>query len=207
VHAVTFMVVVAALGASPPAAVLLEAGPAEGRIVVHVKKKGLLSAFAHDHSFLATRFKARVELPGGDPAHARVEVVVEAGGLEDQAEGLSEGDRLEVNAQAHGPAVLDAARFPEVTWRAEGLVLEPAPDGPAGSLRGTARGRLTLRGQERPLELALEAAREGEGWKLEGRAGLLQSDFGVKPYSSLGGAVAVKDRIEVELSLLLRPAR
>jgi len=193
------------LAAMPAAGAKLEATPAGGRILVHVFKKGLFSGFAHDHHFEVTGWRATAELPGGDPSRSSVGVVLAAGSLRDRQEALSDADRAKVDAQAAGPDVLDAAHHPEIAWRSERVTLGPGAGG--DRLRGTASGQLTLRGRTRPVDVAFEAEREGETWRVRGKGRLRQSDFGITPFSGFLGTVGVEDEIEIEVALTLRPAR
>ena len=178
-----------------------------GHILVHVYKRGLLSGLAHDHHFSATEWRATAVLDPADPVQARVEVVVAASSLRDQQAALSEAERAKVNGRAAGPETLDAARFPEIRFVAVRLASDgPAParaeDGLAGGLLGT----LSLHGVSRPIQVAVQAAREGEKWRVTGAARLKQSEFGIEPYSGFAGAVAVHDEVVIEFDLLLSPA-
>ncbi|MFT3916694.1 MAG: YceI family protein [Anaeromyxobacteraceae bacterium] len=184
--------------------VTLHAGPGDGRLVIHAFKKGLFSAFAHDHAFEAGAFSVRAVLPDGDPVRAEVEVVVDARTLEDHAEGLSAANRRKVSAQARGPEHLDAERFPEVRWTCEGLALDPP--GPEGVRAGRARGVLDLHGVRRPVVLEVELEPEGGRWRVRAHGKFRQSEFGVHPFSGMGGALAVKDEVELEVSLTLGAA-
>ena len=190
--------------AAPAAAAGLEATPASGRIMVHVLKKGLFSGFAHDHHFEVTRWRATAEVPEGDPSRLALEALLAAGSLRDRQEALSESDRAKVEAQAAGPEVLDAARHPEIAWRSERVTVDPAA-GRDGAVRGTAHGRLTMRGRTRPVDVAFEARREGEAWQVKGKARSKQSDFGISPFSGFLGTVGVEDEVEIEIALTLRP--
>lgn len=181
-----------------------EADPgAEDRVVVHVRKKGVFSAFAHDHHFEVTRWRATARGPEGAPAPSSAEVVLFADSLRDRQEKLSEGDRRKVDAQAAGPEVLDAEHHPRIEFRAERLALEPG--GGPGRLRGAVPGTLTLRGRSAPVTVDVEADRATSAWRVHGRAHLKQSAFGIAPFRAVGGAVGVKDEVEIELSLTFRP--
>lgn len=193
-----------------PAAVRAEPWEANSgggnRVVVHVFKKGILSAFAHDHHFAVTQWKATAELPDGDAAPSSVQVALEAGSLRDSQEKLSDEDRRKVDAQAAGPDVLDSAHHPQVEYRSESF--EAARGGRPGHLAGKLRGTLTARGRSVPLDLEVEASRQGDEWSVRGTAHLKQTDIGIKPFSGFGGTVGVKDEMEIEIALtLLRPAR
>jgi polyisoprenoid-binding protein YceI len=192
-----------AAAAAPPGG-RLEAVPDGEGIRIHVAKRGLFSGFAHDHDFEVTRWRGTAELPGGDPGRASLELVLQAGSLRDREQGLSDGDRRKVDAQAAGPDVLDAGKAPEITYRADRVSAEPGPA--SGGVRGTIHGRLTVRGQTRPLDATFEADPGPDGWRVRGRARFRQSEFGIRPFSGFGGTVAVKDEVEVTFALALRPA-
>jgi polyisoprenoid-binding protein YceI len=108
-----------------------------------------------------------------------------------------------VNAQAAGPEVLDAARFPEIR-------LAPGPAGEArlrraadGRLEGDMPGALSLHGRSRSVTVPVQAAREGGAWRVRGSVRFLQSDFGIEPYSGFLGTVGVQDEVEVTFDLFL----
>jgi polyisoprenoid-binding protein YceI len=195
--------VAAAVTAAGARAEQWEAAPgAEDRVVVHVRKKGVFSAFAHDHHFEVTRWQATASMPDRTPASTSVKVVLFADSLRDRQEALSEGDRRKVNAQAAGPEVLDAEHHPRIEFRADRLELEPG--GGPERLRAALPGTLTVRGRSAPVTLTVEAEQTPGAWRVHGSAHLKQSAFGIKPFRAIGGGVGVKDEVEIELSLTLR---
>jgi polyisoprenoid-binding protein YceI len=191
----------AAAGASPTR---WSASPGKSRILVQVFKRGLLSGLAHDHHFEATAWRAGATFDPASPGDARIELVVEAGSLEDRQEALSPQDRAKVNRQAAGPETLDAARFPEIRFVADRLDLTAG--GLAGqTIDGELVGTLSLRGQERPVAVPVHAVREGEAWRVRGAVRLKQSDYGISPFSGFLGTVAVHDELVIEYDLVLAP--
>jgi polyisoprenoid-binding protein YceI len=195
-----------AVSAAPPNVLAgLEAVPADGGIHVHVSKRGLFSGFAHDHDFEVTRWHGTAQVPDGDPGRAVLELDLVADSLRDREKGLSEGDRRKVDAQAAGPEVLDAVRHPHITYRSASVALDARSPTDAGSVRGTMHGTLTLRGRTRPVDATFEASRKADAWRVNGKARLRQSDFGIQPFSGFGGTVGVKDEVEVTFALTLQP--
>jgi polyisoprenoid-binding protein YceI len=200
------IVALIAMSATPsPAGDRFEALPAADGIRVHVAKRGLFSAFAHDHDFEVTRWRGSAQIPNRDPERASVEVVLEADSLRDREKGLSSGDRRKIEAQAAGPDVLDAARAPEITYRSERVTLDQRSGADAGTVRGTLHGQLTLRSRTRPVDAAFEAERDADAWRVRGRARFRQSEFGIEPFSGFGGTVSVKDELEVTFALTVQP--
>jgi polyisoprenoid-binding protein YceI len=191
---------------SPALGEPLEATPEGSGIRVHVAKRGLFSAFAHDHDFEVTRWRGSAELPAEDPERASLEVVLDADSLRDREPGLSDEDRHKVETQTAGPAVLDAARTPEIVYRAQAMSLSPSSAAKDGPLRGVLHGVLTLRGRARPMDASFEATRDADAWHVRGQARFSLSEFGIEPMSGFAGTVGVKNRVEVTFSLKLGPA-
>lgn len=182
----------------------LDAGPETGRILVNVGKSGLFSAFAHDHVMEVTRWRARAEVPDGDPARASVEVTLDATSLRERNERLSEDDRRQIERDTAGRRILDAARHPEIVFRADRVTVAPPAAG--GATRGTLHGTLTLHGTTRAVDLPFEASREGAGWRVRGEVRLEQTDYGIEPFRTMGGTVGVKDAVVLDLAITFRPA-
>lgn len=181
-----------------------EAG--QSRITVHVLKKGLLSGLAHDHHFVAGRWRATATFDPASPSSTRIEVIVRADSLADEQPALSKTDREKVDRQAAGRDVLDAERFPEVRFAANALEVSPAAARPGDAVQGTLQGTLSLHGQERPLAVPVAAVKEGDGWRAHGAVTFKQSDFGIRPYSGFAGTIAVHDELKLEYDLLMVPA-
>lgn len=173
------------------------------RIQVIVFKKGLFSAFAHDHHFEVTNWKAQASSSEEDPKELSIDVVLKAGSLRDRERALSDSDLRKVDAQAVSPDGLDAAKFPEIRWHAERIAVDPGRTA-SGPRKGTARGLLTVKGRTHPVDVTFEAEPLGDGFEVNGKARFKQSDFGIRPYSGFGGTVAVKDEVELNFDFTLR---
>ena len=78
----------------------------------------------------------------------------------------------------------------EIAFRS--TAVEVAPDGNTLHVQG----ELTLVGVTHPIGFDVEVGPEGE---LTARAVVKQSDWGMKPYSALFGALKVSDEVEVEV--------
>jgi polyisoprenoid-binding protein YceI len=179
------------------------ADPSASRVVVHVWKKGVFSAFAHDHHFEVTSWRAAVDLARQGSRPRSVHVVLAADSLHDRQRSLSEKDRRKVDAQAAGPGVLDAEHHRTIEYAADRFDLRPGDD--ADRVRGTAHGTLTARGEAIPIDVAFEADRGAGAWRVRGSAGVKQTAIRIRPFSGFGGTVGVKDEVEIEFTLLLRP--
>ncbi|MEW2352443.1 YceI family protein [Spirillospora sp. NPDC029432] len=178
----------------------IELGPGDGRLLVRTGRSGLGRRAGHDLVIEAARWSGTVTLAGDDLAGAAAEgssvrITVPVDGLEVR-EGtggvlpLSDQDRAEITANLR--KVLQADRFPEITFRSTGI-------------RGTAaeftvEGELTVMGRTEPLSV-----RAAGGDRVTGEATVKQTRWGIKPYSAFFGALKLADDVRVTFDLDVRP--
>jgi polyisoprenoid-binding protein YceI len=101
---------------------------------------------------------------------------------------LSDRDRREIAVTAR--KTLAADRYPEAVFAAS--TFAPAADG--GEISGT----LTLHGETRPLRL--HVSQTGPD-RYHAEATVVQTDYGIKPYSGFLGALRVRDAVQVAADL------
>src|SRR5215471_964817 len=174
------------------------------RVIVHVLPAGLLSGALHEHHFQPESWSGEVSWDPEKPAVLRLEARFAADSLHDQQSRLSPRDIAKVEGQTRSPDVLDVKKFPSIEFRAESAEVSQPP-GADGTFGGTLAGSLTLHGQTRPLRLDVKG-RIAEG-RLEASAtgAFKQSDFGMKPYKTALGAIAVRDEVSVEIAIVASP--
>jgi polyisoprenoid-binding protein YceI len=179
--------------------------PGESRLTVHVFPAGLLASALHTHHFQPEVWSGELSW---DPSHAdsvRIDVRIAADSLRDHQPKLSAKDIAKVEGQVRGPEILDVAKFPQILFEARQLEAAQVPSGGSGELRATLVGTLTLHGKSRPLRFPIQG-RVGAS-RLEAAASVTfkQSDFGIKPYKTGLGTIAVRDEVTVEISLVAVP--
>jgi hypothetical protein len=103
---------------------------------------------------------------------------------------LSARDRDTVQTRMLGPDVLDVERYQWISYHS--LTLDRV-DG--GWLVG---GELNLHGQVRPLSVKVAFDKK----RYTGSTTFRQSDFGIEPASAMGGAVKLKDEIEISFDIV-----
>lgn len=166
------------------------------RLELYTYKEGMLSRVAHDLCLRAEGASLTLSEPGA--LEARVEVGslrVQGQVKRGQVKPLSDKDHAEIEKNMRSAAVLDAARFPQAIYR-----------GTCELSGGRAKltGELELRGQRRPLSLEGTWRLDGQDAIASGEVRFRQSQWGIKPYSALMGAIKVKDELRVSWSLRLR---
>lgn len=173
--------------------------------VVRLYKAGIGAALAHNHVIEATDVQGAVTWDPQAPADASVSVQADARSLVADADPLREKYDLEktladdkrskVQSTMESDEQMDVERYPEMSF--ESTRVTPVED---GSVEIT--GDLTLHGQTRQVSFRTTPEVEGETLRADAEIELLQSDFGIEPYSSFLGAVKNEDRAKMVIHLI-----
>ncbi len=170
-----------------------ELGPADGTVAVRTHRTGAAARAGHDLLLHVTAWRGEIEI-GEDGAPTTVvfevdttsfRVIDGTGGIQ----ALGDDDRASI-VQTIDDEILNRA---PVTFRST-EVEETAPS------VFCVHGDLTLVGETRPLTVELTAA-DGA---LRAAAAVVQSSWGIKPYSALFGALKVADDVSVAIDATLR---
>jgi polyisoprenoid-binding protein YceI len=168
-------------------------GPDRGRITLRTFRDGLAAQAGHDLTIEATRWSGVLEVNEDlSPAGLDVRIDMNALVVRDGTGGvkpLSDRDRREIAVTAR--KVLASDRHPEAGFAAAGF--EPNAGG-----GGEISGMLTIRGQEQPLRV--QVSQTGAD-RYHAAAQIIQSHFGIKPYTAFLGALRVRDAVDVAVDL------
>jgi polyisoprenoid-binding protein YceI len=169
-------------------------GPADGTLSVRTKRTGAAAKAGHNLLFHVTSWEARLAI-GPDAARATLELDVDATSLR-VIEGTGGMQALGDDDKANIQETVDdeVLKRQAITFRS--TAVQTAADGGGLSVQGD----LTLLGTTRPLAFDVTA---GGGGTLTAVAVVKQSDWGMKPYSALFGALKVVDEVEVEIEVHL----
>jgi polyisoprenoid-binding protein YceI len=169
-------------------------GPGDGTLSVRTKRTGAAAKAGHNLLLRVTSWEARLAL-GSDPADTSVELDVDAGSLR-VLEGTGGMQALGDDDKANIEKTIDdeVLKRKAITFRSSEV--QPAAGGSGLSVRGD----LVLLGTSHPLAFDVAVA---EGGALSAVAVVKQSDWGMKPYSTLFGALKVVDEVEVEIEVHL----
>ena len=176
--------------------------PVSSLVTIDVYRAGSLAHLGHDH-VVASHDTQGYVLPDAGNADLYVELdglVVDEPVLRADAHfdtQPSPEDIAGTRRNMLGSGVLDAARYPFVLIRVTGV------DG-AGGAR-TASVSITLHGMTREMQVPLRIETTADEMSVSGRLTLRQTDFGIVPLSVLGGAIQVKDALDLQFRLHARP--
>ncbi len=174
-------------------------GPDTGRVVLKTGRAGLAAKAGHDLTIEVTRWSARVEVPAdedGGVTAATVTAELDLGSLEVRegtggAKPLTDGDRAQIKKQMEGILGGATAAF------ASSRIIS------SGASGGAIEGTLTLKGKTQPTRLQVTTPGSG---RYRGTATVVQSAFGIKPYTGFFGALKLRDEVGVEFEVDLSKA-
>jgi hypothetical protein len=166
-------------------------GPGDGTLSVRTKRAGAAAKAGHNLLLRVTSWEARLAL-GTDTS---VELDVDATSLR-VLEGTGGMQALGDDEKANIEKTIDdeVLKRKAITFRSSEV--QPAAGGSGLSVRGD----LMLLGTSHPLAFDVAVA---EGGALSAVAVVKQTDWGMKPYSALFGALKVVDEVEVEIEVHL----
>ena len=172
-------------------------------ILIRVDPEGPMARLGHSH-VIGGPVVSGIVVTDGDAADARLDLKIDAAALEvDRPEWRrAQGLEPELDAAAirgtrdnmRSERVLDADRYPEIGIRSVAI------GGPDWIPLITVRIR--LRGSVRELPVPVAVVRSEQRIEAIGHFELLQSEFGIQPFSTAGGALRVSDRMRVQFRIV-----
>jgi polyisoprenoid-binding protein YceI len=165
-----------------------ELGPGTASLVVKTYREGVAAKAGHDLIIDVRQWGATLEV-GEELSQSRLDLQADARSLHPR-EGLggikplTDKDREEIRKNID-KQVLGGE---PISFRSS------AVEAGDGGGRLSVRGDLTIRGHSRPASFELSVAADGH---VTGTALLEQSQWGIKPYRGLMGALKVRDSFEV----------
>jgi len=165
-------------------------GPANGTLSVRTGRTGAAAKAGHNLLLNVTVWQAMLEV-GGEPAEISIVLDADAGSLRVR-EGTGGMQALGDDDKASIEQTIDDDVLQRQPIEFRSTSVETTADGS----RISVQGELTLAGKAAPI--AFDLALDADG-KLSGSAVVTQTDWGIKPYSALYGALKVVDEVDVLL--------
>jgi len=193
-------------------------GPDAGRVVIKTTRAGLAARVGHDLTLDVTRWSADITVPAGAPAEtapaetapaetapggdlsaATVTAELDLGSLVVRegtggARPLSDSDRRDIESTMR--KILGGSGGPATAVFRSTRVI---PSAAGGAIEGT----LTLNGRSQPVRLQVTGPAPG---RYRGTVTIVQSAFGIKPYSGFFGALKLRDEVVAEFEVDLSHA-
>lgn len=168
-----------------------ELGPADGAVQVKTYREGMAQAVGHDLVIDVTQWQATVAVAGDGTPSITFDVDPRSLQVREGLRGvkpLSDKDRSDIRKNIDDK-ILEGK---PISFRSKSATADEG--GPL-----TVTGDLTLGGTTREEKFALQ---RGDG-RMAGTLSLNQSDYGIKPYRAMLGALKVRDGVEIVIDVRL----
>jgi polyisoprenoid-binding protein YceI len=186
-------------------AAIYDVNPADSTLHILVYRGGALARLGHNHVMTVRDLQGRIwshamfAKSGFDISFPVAQMIVDdpdarrAAGS-DFPPDVPEADREGTRKNMLRAEVLNAEQYPRIELKSV-------------TLAGTAQGpevtaRITIRNASRDVLLKPSVRIDGNRLTATGELDLLQSEFGIKPFSAALGALSVQDRLHVKFSVL-----
>jgi len=172
-------------------------GSESGQLLIRTSRMGLGARAGHDLTIEVTRWHAEVTVDSAAVARSSLSVEADADSFEVRTgtgglKPLTDGDRTEIK-QTIREKILHTRQHPSITFRST----QVAGTADAFSIDGD----LTIIGTTRPI--TAHGRLTGDG--AQGSAEVVQSRWGIRPYTAFFGALKLSDEVTIEFSVRLTP--
>ena len=182
-------------------------------VTVYKNDKTLLSAAAHNHAIRAKKWTGKLKWDAEKPEACDIAVSFNVADLEVDSDysrnlaaskepnkkikkgfekTISEGDRQEVRKNMLSEGQLNGDKHKTISFQSTSCTAD------------SVTGKFTLRGVTNTVTMPAKIKTADKGaWKflVKGAFKIKSTDYGFKPYSGLGGAVANKDEMRINVYL------
>jgi polyisoprenoid-binding protein YceI len=169
-------------------------GPDDGTLSVRTRRTGAAARAGHNLLFHVTAWEAALEI-APEPADWRAELSVDGGSLR-----VREGSGGVQSLGCDDVRSIEKTVDDDVLKRQPIVFRSSRVEQDGNGLR--VHGDLTLLGATRPLAFTVTVGDDGA---LRAEAVVKQTDFGMKPYSTLFGALKVVDEVAIAIDARLSP--
>ena len=168
-------------------------GPDDGTLTLHTGVEGRAAKAGHALTIAMNDWSVTASFDGPDPTElslrtglSSMEIVSGQGGVK----ALTDKDKVTIKESALDS--LSADKHPEVTFESRSITAKG--DGYAVD------GALSVAGKTSACTVDMTVQRSGGTATVEAVVPIVQTDYGIKPYSGLMGGLKVKDLVEVQIS-------
>ncbi|SLM31486.1 conserved hypothetical protein [Desulfamplus magnetovallimortis] len=168
--------------------------PCSGNLFVYTYKEGVLSHAAHDLLLKATDFKIDLNIPDGDFTSASLNMELKSDSIDvlyamkegkPQPNLLKKKDKSEIKAFMEKD-VLHVSKYRTITF--ESIMIQQK------ETYYMVKGKLSLHGTVRIITFKVKS---DDGKRFKGTVILAQTNFGIKPFNALMGALKVRNRVKI----------
>ena len=171
--------------------------PAESTFTVQAFAEGLFSAFGHDPVIVIRDFRGEVQFVPVTFEAAALKMTINSKTLALSAD-AKDKDRTEIETTMRDQ-VLEVEKYPEIVFSSTNI---SATRLTGGRSRVRIIGDVSLHGvTQKNVWINSEATVEEEKLRARGEFSLKQADFGIKPFSAVGGTIKLKNELKFSFDI------
>jgi polyisoprenoid-binding protein YceI len=169
---------------------------AQSRLTVRAVAKGLLSAFGHSPTLTVGKVSGEVEFDAVNFHAASLRLIIPADSFA-VLDNISEKDRREIERKTR-EEVLEVAVYPEIVYQSVNVTIQRTRE---DNYRMRVSGELSLHGIKRVETIDAGVLETEDCLRARGETTLRQSDYRIAPVTALGGAIKLKDELEIAFDI------
>jgi len=168
--------------------------PPNGQLMLKVFREGMAARMGHDLVFEVRRWSAKLVVDPEELSRSTLEATAEISSFDiveatGGAKALGRGDKADIKKNIE-EKILDTRRFPAISFNSTAVEM-------IDERQARIAGELTIAGTARPATMDLKL---NDG-RARGTMTVIQSQWGIKPFSAMMGALKVRDAVEVILEV------
>ena len=172
----------------------------ESTFTVQAFAEGLFSAFGHDPVIAIRNFSGALKFIPGTFESASLRISIDANSLAVTGE-AKEKDRSDIERTMRDE-VLEVQKYPEIVFTSTSISTSRLSE---GRYRARIIGDLTLHGAtQKNVWISAETSVSGDSLRAKGDFSLKQTDFGIKPFSAVGGTIKLKNDLKFVFDIVAR---
>jgi len=176
-----------------------EVDPASSLVVIEVRRGGTLAHLGHDHVVASHDVRGYLA-----PAAGRADLYLRLERLVVDESDLRAEAQFDTQPSAEAIAGTRANMLDKLDAGAHPWALVAVRDVAIDAAGFRMNAALTLNGSTRALDLSPQIVLSAGEVGVDGRVALDQTNFGITPFSILGGALQVQDRVSVRFRIRAR---
>jgi polyisoprenoid-binding protein YceI len=174
---------------------------AASQVTVHVGRAGAFGFAGHDHEVAVPKVDGVIVLDSADATQSTMTLRFDVAAMKVTGRGEPAADVPEVQRVMLSDRVLDAQRYPTITFTSRRIVIQSQA---VDRLALRVEGDLTLHGVTRPITVPVEVRLSADQLTATANATVRQTDFGIRPVTAGAGTVKVKDDLAIAFRIVAR---
>jgi len=170
----------------------------KSQFFVNTGSAGFLSALGHKHKISVSNFSGEVAFDPKDISKSSVQLKINPLALSLIPDSKkAEKDKAEIETNMRDK-VLEVSQFPEITFRSTSVLATPVN---ANEFDAEIHGVLSLHGTNQDIILKTKIVLSSNSLVASGKFTLKQTDYKIRPATAAGGAIKVKDEVELSFEI------